>query len=133
MRCLFLLVISVYYLFLFLFFNYVFNNDVFVDCDILTVSLPSPSPSPCRNHLEWNRKTLLSHRNDRYQEQNFNLKKHEIEINCYDALQIFILSIGVFTFIRLSLLHLCTRVSYVTFNTDLNLYSKKKTLLVSTQ
>ena len=32
-----------------------------------------------------------------------------------------------------SLLHLCTHVSYVTFNTDLNLYDKKKTLLISTQ
>ena len=39
----------------------------------------------------------------------------------------------VFTLLRHSFLHLCTRVSYVAFNTDLNLHSKNKSLLVSTQ
>ena len=56
-----------------------------------------------------------------------------MEINCYDALQIIILSLGVFSLLRFPILHLCAHVSYVTFNTDLNLYSKKKTLSVSTQ
>ena len=37
------------------------------------------------------------------------------------------------TFLRLSCLYLCTQVSYITFNTDLNLYCKKKNLLVSTK
>ena len=84
---------------------FVFNNDIFADCDI-----PSASPLPSSPR-----------------------DKTEIKINYYDALQFSVLSIGVLILLRLSLLHLCTHVSYVTFNTDLNLYSKKKTLLVSPQ
>ena len=45
----------------------------------------------------------------------------------------FVLSLGVFILLRLSLLQMCTQVVYVTFNTDLNLHTKKRTLLVSTQ
>ena len=110
--------LNIFFFFNLLYFTFVFNSDI-IGCDI-----PSGSPLPLPS---------LSHRSCLYKGQNLNLKKHEIKINCYDALQIFILSLGVFTLIRLSLLHLCTHVSYVTFNTDLNLYSKKKTLLVSTQ
>ena len=45
----------------------------------------------------------------------------------------FILIFGVFTLLMPCLFHLCTHVSYATFNTNLNLYSKKKTLLISTE
>ena len=59
--------------------------------------------------------------------KSFDKVRHEVKINCYDALQISVLSLGVFILLRLSL------VNYVTLNTDLNLYGKKKTLLISTQ
>ena len=45
----------------------------------------------------------------------------------------FVLSLGVFILLRLSLLQMCTQVVYVTFNTDLNLHTKKRTLFVSIQ
>ena len=109
--------LNIFFFFYLLYFTFVFNSDI-IGCDIPSGSPPPPLPS-------------LSHRSCLYKGQNLNLKKHEIKINCYDALQIFILSLGVFTLIRLSLLHLCTHVSYVTFNTDLNLYSKKKTKKIS--
>ena len=99
-----------------------FNNNVFVlvDCDIPPGSPPPLLPSS-------------SQRNYFYKGQNLKSKQHKIKINCCDALHIFILSLGVFTLLRLPLLHLCTHVSYVTFNTDLNLYSMKTFLLLSTQ
>ena len=118
----------------------------FVECDISSRSQPPlpphphPTPAPSlrnRNHLY-------------YKGPNHNPKKHDIKTNCYDALQIIILSLGVFVLLRISLLHLCTHVSYVTFSidlslhlcthviyvtfsTDLSLYSKKNSLSVSTQ
>jgi hypothetical protein len=115
-----------------LYFMFDFNKDVIVDCDIPSGSPLPFSPPPCPNLLEWNRQNF-NRRNYRYKGQNLISKKHEIKINCYDAFQISVISIGVIILLRLSLLHLCTHVSFVTFNTDLNLYSKKKTLLVSTQ
>ena len=75
----------------------------------------------------------LNQRNYIYNGQNQKLIKHEIKINCYHALQMFILIFRVFTLLRPCLSHLCTHVSYVTFNTNLNLYGKKKTLLISTE
>ena len=79
-------------------------------------------------HLKW-QKVPTYHV---YYHVYLNSKKLEIKVNCYDALQIFILSLGVFTLLRLSLLYRCTHVSYVTFNTDVNLFNKKKKMLLST-
>ena len=51
---------------------------------------------------------------------------------CFDdALKISILCFGVLTLLRLSLLYICTHVTYVTFDTDLNLCSTKKYWLIS--
>ena len=118
-----------------------FINDVFVDCDIPSVSPTLPIHSShflCSNHLEWNRQNSTQ-RNYLYKgpklnsiKFNSNTIKHENNISCYHALQISVLSLGVLILLGFSALHLCTHVSYVTFNTDLNLYSKKKSLRVST-
>ena len=40
---------------------------------------------------------------------------------------------GLLILLRLSCLHLCNQVTYVTFNTNLNLYSKKKYISKSPQ
>ena len=64
---------------------------------------------------------------------NHSSKEHEIEIDFYDAFQIIILSFGLVSLLRISLLHIYTSVSYVTFNTDLSLYRKKKSLSASTR
>ena len=47
------------------------------------------------------------------------------------ALQISVFGLDVLILLRLSCLYLCTQVSYITFNTDLNLQSKKNTLPAS--
>ena len=83
------------------------NINVFVDCDIPTGLPPPLLPS------------LIQKRNYLYKGQALMSNKHEI--NCYHALQMFILSFGVFILLRHCLLHLCTHhISYVTFNTNLN-------------
>ena len=66
---------------------FVFNND-YVDCDTPVSSPPLFPP--------------LSQKDDFYIGQSINSKILEIKINCDDALQIFILSFGVFTLLRLS-------------------------------
>ena len=94
----------------------VFNN-VFVDCDTHSSSQP-PSPSLSQNVVF-------------YKGLHINSKKLEIKINCDDARRIIVVGFGLFTLLRLSLLYICTRVIYVTFDTDLNLFNKKKSCLVS--
>ena len=101
---------------------YLFNINVFVDCDIPSGPPPPPLLRPS-----------LDQRNYIYNGQNQKSIKHEIKINRYHALQMFILIFGVFTLLWPCPLHLCTHVSYVTSNTNLNLYSKKKILLISTE
>ena len=83
---------------------------------LIVIFLHPPPPPPPPSHPS------LSQRNYIYKEQNLKSNKHEIKINYYHALQMFILSFGVFTLLRTCLFHLCTHVSYVTFNTNLNLY-----------
>ena len=95
---------------------------------VISLQVPPPPPPP---HPPLH--PSLSQRNYIYKEQNLKSNKHEIKINYYHALQMFILSFGVFTLLRTCLFHLCTHVSYVTFNTNLNLYSKEKTLLISSE
>ena len=76
---------------------------------------------------------LISSLSQVHKKQNLKSKKHEIKIDYYHAVQMLILSLGVFTLLRPCLCYLCTHVNYVTFNTNLNLYSKEKTLLISTE
>ena len=82
-----------------------------------------PLPASTHAYLEGNRNTL---RHCDYLHNRQIPKKYKIEINCYDALQILIVGPGVLTLFWLPYINLCTHVSYVTFNTDLNLYNKKK-------
>ena len=99
---------------------FVLNNEVLVDCDIPS-SPPPPPPlhsPPCPNHLRVNNSASPSLTN--------------IKLNFYDALYTFILSLGLLTLLRLALLYLSTQVSYVSFNTDLNLRTKKRNFLAST-
>ena len=75
---------------------------------------PSPCPSTPMTQT-------LSHKDNFYTE-------HQIVINCHNIIQIFILGSGLVTLLWRSYLHLCSHVSYVAFNTNLNLYNKKKTI-----
>ena len=99
------------FLFLFVFFAvclfsfYGFNNYFLFDYDI-------PSGSPTR-YPKPNNLTVI--------------------INCYDALRLLILSFGVSFVLWHCLLCLSTLTSFVMFNTDLSLYSKRKKLEISTQ
>ena len=54
------------------------------------------------------------------------LKREPIELNYYDALQILIFGFGVVTLLWFTYINLCTHSTFVSFNTDLNLYNKKK-------
>ena len=56
-----------------------------------------------------------------------------VVINFYDAVRILILIFGVFILLRLLILNLSTHVNYVKFNTELNIFSKKKHYPVPTQ
>ena len=104
----------------FLFFNYVFKSD----CGI-----PSDAHPPYPNFFEWNI-PILSNRYT-YKGQNLNSRYDELNINFFVALQISVLGLGVLIVFRLSCLYPCTQVSYITFNTDLNLQRKKSTLSAS--
>ena len=78
--------------------------------------LPSPcSPIP----------TIQTCQNEKF------YTEYQIAINFRNILQIFILIIGLVILLWRSYLHLCNDISYVTFNTNLNLYSKKKTIVSS--
>ena len=106
------------------------NFDVtFFNC---ICNIPSPSPFPLPYQLGGKRHTF-NLKYYFYIEENLNLKKNKIEINGYNILQIFFLGFGSVTLFWLSYLHLCNHVRYVTFNTDLNLFSKKKAILKSPQ
>ena len=69
-------------------------------------------------------KQTLSHRNLFFNDENINIKKWKIEINSYNALQIFIFGFGLVTLLCLFYLYLCHHVCYVAFSTNLNLYSE---------
>ena len=109
---------------IFLFSNYIIINYIsFSDCDI-------PSAFPPYLNLKWNKQFLINKTNN-LKGQIPKPNKHKIEINYFDALQFSILGIGVFTFLWLTFMHVCTQVRYVSFNTNLNLYKKNKMLLPS--
>ena len=81
------------------------------------------APTPICSYLEGNRKIL---RYSKYLHKPQSPKKDQIEINCHVALQIFVLGFGVIILLCFSYVNLCTYVSYISFNTDLNLYNRKK-------
>ena len=100
------------YLFLFLTATYLLLScpNLLIDKNICNLNVsPVPSPS-CRNHL--------------FNENNLNLKKPKIVLNCY-FFHIFIVSCGVITILWLSFLNLCNHVRYVMFNTNLSTCGKK--------
>ena len=109
-----------------LFSNYVYNIFSF-DCDITSSSLPLPP-----HYLEYYRQIPIQ-RSCNHLCQNMNQNDFTVVINFYDAARILILIFGVFILLRLLLLNLSTHVNYVKFNTDLNIFSKKKHYPVPTQ
>ena len=62
----------------------------------------------------------------RFNEDNLNIKKQKIEINCCNVYQIFILGFGVITLFWLSYLELCNHVRYVNFHTNLSICNGRK-------
>ena len=84
---------------------------------IVNLHVPRAHPSPC---------PMLTPRRayDLHNEGNINYK---IELKFLNIFQIFILSFGMVTLLRLSCLHLFNHVRYVRFTTNLSLLSKKKT------
>ena len=91
---------------------------VFLFCILLYVAKcfstfnTSPTPFPSFNNV--------------YSEENRYPKKHQIEINIHNILQIFTLAFGSFISLWLSLLQLCNHVRYVSFDTNLSTCGKGK-------
>ena len=83
---------------------------------------PFPWPPPPTPTVT---KQILCHRNYSYIEGNSILIMPKIETNFYVS-QFFFRGCGLFALLWLYYLNLCTHVRYVTFNINLNLYSKKK-------
>ena len=73
--------------------------------------------------LEGNKENI---RHSNYLHKAPSLKREPIELNYYDALQILIFGFGVVTLLWSTYINLCTHSTFVSFNTDLNLYNKKK-------
>ena len=105
------------------FLNYGFSSNLCLDCD-------SPSGSLYYGECL----TLILIQGNYYcKDEALMINKYTIEINCYDAFQILMFSFGIFFLLWFLFLHLSAQVNYVVFNTDLNLYNKNKTVLVSSQ
>ena len=62
-----------------------------------------------------------------YDFHNESIINYKIELKFLNIFQIFILSFGMITLLRLSCFHLCNHIRYVRFTTNLSLLSKKKT------
>ena len=58
-------------------------------------------------------------------------KRHNIELNSYNIFLIFIIGLGFVFLLWQSFLQLCNHVVYITFNTNLNLFSKTKIIVIS--
>ena len=115
MRCSLFFVFSVTFLFL------SFKNDFSGNCDTAPI-FPFPSSAHSPSQLDF-----TSYKGN-------NIKQtYEIKISYYDAIQISIFGSGLLIMLMLAFLHLCTRVNYVSFKTELNLHNKKKTSSISTQ
>ena len=99
---------------------FIFNFSLFVYLG--RYNSPSPAlaqPTPT--------KQILSYRYHFSNEENLDHAQIIMLINCYNILHTFIFAVQLFVLIRLSYLHLCNHVRYVTFNTNLNLHRKNKT------
>ena len=97
-------------------FIFIFSMFLYFQC------YPSPSP-----FLKQNFKCSKS----LFNEDNPNLKKQKIEINCCNILQIFIFGFGLITLFWLFYLDLCNHVRYVRFNTNLSTCNRREQSLKS--
>ena len=97
---------------------------LYVNCSYF--SLSKCGYSPFSSALT---RQTLNHIKSFYNEENLDFEMEKIEINCHNVSQIFILCFGSVIMLWLSLLPVCNYVLYITFNTNLNLYSKKKSIL----
>ena len=105
------------------FLNYGFSSNLCLDCD-------SPSGSLYYGECL----TLILIQGHYYcKDEALMINKYTIEINCYDAFQNLMFSFGMVFLLGFLFLHVFGQVNYVMFNTDLNLYNKTKTVLVSSQ
>ena len=107
------------------FLNCGFSNYLCFDCD-------SGSPISSSYHVECFTQ-ILTQGNHYCKDEALKINKYTIDINCCDALRILMFSFGNFFLLWFLLLHLSAQVNYVIFNTNLNLYNKNKTVLVSSQ
>ena len=106
------------YLFVFFFFC-LYSHHGYNSCSLFDCDIPSVPPPPCPNYFDcyWQILTLRHP----YEGLRCNSKNFNIEINCYGALQILILNVGVLFLLWPLLLNLTNHVNYVKFNTGLNL------------
>ena len=104
--------------------TYFYGNYFLVDCDIPS---SSPPPSP---YAEFFVRicTIFTPKMYPSNEQNRDSILFILDLSCYDAFQILFLTFGVIYLLWLFLLYLTTHVTYVNFNTNLNLYNKKTTI-----
>ena len=100
---------------------------LYIDCFYFSVSKSEYSPFPSTLI----RQVTISHKKSFYNEENVNFDIEKIEINCYNVFHIFILCFVSVILFWMSCHHLCNDVSYITFDTNLNLFSKKKCILKS--
>jgi hypothetical protein len=95
----------------------IFGSNVFFSNIFVNQHVPRAHPSPCP----------ILHPKRAYDFQNEGNTNYKFELKCLNIFQIFILSFGMITLLRLSCLHLFNHVRYVRFTTNLSLLSKKKT------
>ena len=88
-----------------------------------------PSSSPLSS-AETTRQ-ILSCRNYSFNEEYLSLKRPKLGISCYNIFRIVIFGLGAITFLCLLYFNLANSVKYITFNTDLSLYKKRKILTKS--
>ena len=86
--------------------------------------IPSLSPFPHPHQVE--AKKFLNSSSYFYNEKHFNFERHKIELRSHEILQIFIIGSGFIFLLWHAYLQLCNHVRYVKFNTNLNLFCKKK-------
>ena len=108
--------------------TYFYGNYFLIDCDIPSSSPPPPSPL-CGIFVRIC--TIFTPKMYPSNEQNRDSILFILDLSCYDAFQILFLTFGVIYLLWLFLLYLTTHVTYVNFNTNLNLYNKKTTCIVS--
>ena len=97
----------------------IFGSNVYCSNNFVNQHVPRAHPSPC---------PILTPRRA-YDIDNEGNIYYKIELKFLNVLQMFILSFGMITLLRLSCLHLYNHVRYVCFTTNLSLHSKKKLLI----